>query len=174
MFKSNRTFKIAVFILLLSLLYLSVGCQEIETNALTEQKARAIIDGYLKFRNEGDTTALDQILHQNCIIDYSNLPQVIEGIDAFKEYDKTTRIAFPDFTMTIDEFFIAGDKIISYWTLDATNTGPMGNLPPTNKKVHVSGVAISKVVDGKIIEDFAYFNVLEMMQQLGFQLIPPQ
>jgi predicted ester cyclase len=55
-----------------------------------------------------------------------------------------------------------------------THTGPIGNLPPTNKKIHISGIAISKIVDRKIAEDVAYFGTLKMMQQLGFKLIPPQ
>lgn len=100
------------------------------------------------------------------------------GLDAYKEYDAMTRTTFPDFKMTIDDFFVKDDKIVSYWTLDATNTEPlmtpMGELPPTNKKIHISGIAVSYIVDGKIKEDVAYFDMLNLMQQFGFTLAPPQ
>jgi len=49
----------------------------------------------------------------------------------------------------------------------------MGELPPTNKKIRISGIAVSHIVDGKIKEDVAYFDMLNMMQQLGFTLTPP-
>jgi steroid delta-isomerase-like uncharacterized protein len=112
------------------------------------------------------------------VFKYSNLPEEIVGLDAYKEYDKTTRTAFPDFKMSIDEFFVKDNKIFCYWAVVATNTGPlmtpMGEIPATNKKVHISGLAVSTIVDGKIKKDVAYFDMLSMMQQLGFKITPPQ
>jgi hypothetical protein len=37
----------------------------------------------------------------------------------------------------------------------------------------VTGLAIDKIVDGKFVDELVVFNVLEMMQQLGFTLMPP-
>lgn len=64
-------------------------------------------------------------MHPECVIQYPNLPDKIVGLDAYKEYDAMTRITFPDFKMVIDDFFVKDDKIVSYWTLNATNTGPL-------------------------------------------------
>jgi predicted ester cyclase len=156
---------------------MTFGCQKQIEKGLAIEEAQAIIDNFLKFRNEGNLAAADKVMHPDCVIRYPNLPEKIVGLEAYKEYDRMTRLSFPDFKMVIDDFFVKDDKIVSYWTLDATNTGPLatplGELPPTNNKVHVSGIAISRVVDGKIIEDVGYFNMLEMMLQLGFTLNPP-
>lgn len=35
-------------------------------------------------------------------------------------------------------------------------------------------MAITRVVDRKIIEDETYWNVLGLYNQLGFKLLPPQ
>jgi len=170
--------KLFMVLPLVFLLCFTFGCQQQGEEELTLEDARAIIDNFLKFRNEGDLVSADKVMHPECVIRYPNLPEEIVGLEAYKEYDKMTRIAFPDFKMTIDDFFVKDDKIVLYWALDATNTGPlmtpMGELPPTNKKIRISGIAVSHIVDGKIKEDDAYFDMLNMMQQLGFTLTPPQ
>lgn len=167
---SSKT--LLVFIIYLSFLY--TGCQQVNNNSVTEKQAKTILDGYVKFRNTGDTLSAIKVFQPDCIVRYPNIPGPLHGLDALKRYDKATRKSFPDFKITIDDYFIKDNKIISKWTVNATNTGILGNLPPTNKKIHISGIAISKIVDGKIAEDDAYFNTLDMIGQLGFTVIPPQ
>jgi predicted ester cyclase len=60
------------------------------------------------------------------------------------------------------------------WTFTGTNTGPLRGLPPTVNKVKFSGVAIDRVVDGKIVEEWIYYNLLDLFQQLGFTITSPQ
>jgi len=40
--------------------------------------------------------------------------------------------------------------------------------------VHFSGISITKEENGKIVEEWVIYNVLDMMMQLGFTLVPPQ
>ena len=139
-----------VVISLVFLLCFTFSCQQQGEEELTLEDARAIIDNFLKFRNEGDLVSADKVMHPECVIRYPNLPEEIVGLEAYKEYDKMTRIAFPDFKMTIDDFFVKDDKIVIYWALDATNTGPlmtpMGELPPTNKKIRINYLYINRVM----------------------------
>jgi predicted ester cyclase len=99
------------------------------------------------------------------------------GLKAYRGYDKAIRKTFPDFKMSIEKFFVSRDKIVAYWSLVATQSGPMitpqGELPPTNKELKISGVSISTIVDGKIKRDEAYFDMLRFLTQLGFTLTPP-
>ena len=87
------------------------------------------------------------------------------------------RTAFPDINVTNDEIIIMGDKTVNRWTVTATNTGPLqtpeGELPPTGKKIRFSGVAISRRVNEKIVEEWSYFNMLDLLLQLGFTITPP-
>jgi predicted ester cyclase len=47
-------------------------------------------------------------------------------------------------------------------------------LPATGKKIHMSGIYIYLIANGKIAEEWTYFNLLSYYQQLGFTLTPPQ
>lgn len=73
---------------------------------------------------------------------------------------------------------VKGDRIVVLWTFSGTNTAPfrtpLGAVPATGNKVQFSGVAIDRVDEGKIVEEWVYYNVLQVLQQLGFTLNPPQ
>ncbi|MDH5715337.1 MAG: ester cyclase, partial [Candidatus Aminicenantes bacterium] len=101
-------------------------------------------------------------------------PEDIVGLEALKNYYAGNHKAFPDLHATIDEMIVKGDKMVVLWTITGTNTGPLGELLPTGKKVRFSGVAIDRVVNGKVVEEWVFWNVLDILQQLGFTLTPPQ
>ncbi|MCK5207633.1 MAG: ester cyclase, partial [Cyclobacteriaceae bacterium] len=92
----------------------------------------------------------------------------------YKEYVTSTRTSFPDFEATIDELIIKGNKSIGRWTVTGTNTGPYGELPPTGKKITISGVTMGHVVDGKVSEQWMFYNQALSFTQLGFTITPPE
>jgi hypothetical protein len=47
-------------------------------------------------------------------------------------------------------------------------------MPATGKKIHMSGIYVYLMDNGKITEEWTYFNLLSYYQQLGFTLSPPQ
>ena len=169
--------KAAMILTALLLICIAFSCQTQPKDMISDAEAKALVEGFMKFRNRGDVEAADMTFHPECVIKYPNLPEPIVGLDAYKEYDKMTRITFPDIQIIIDDYFVKGDKIYSYWTMTATHSGPMmtpmGEIAPTNRKVKVSGFAISQIVDGKIKEDMAYFDMFDMLMQLGFNLVSP-
>ena len=79
-----------------------------------------------------------------------------------------------DFIVTIEKVNVKDDKIWCRYSMSGIHTGPLGDLPATGKKFKVTGMAITRIVDGKIIEDETYWNVLGFFQQLGFTLTPPK
>ncbi len=159
------------------LLCLNFSCQKKAPEALTEEEAKAIGDTYLRARSEINLDLLDEIYASDAVIHDSSQPEDMVGLDALKSQYRYSHRALPDFQITLDEMIVKGDRIVWVWTVTGTNTGPfhtpLGDLPPTGKKVIFSGVAIDRVVDGKIVEEWVYFNVLELLQQLGFGITPP-
>ena len=58
------------------------------------------------------------------------------------------------------------------WTFRGTNTGELMGRAPTGKKVEVTGINISRIEDGKIVEDQIVWDALGFMRQLGL-VSPP-
>lgn len=157
------------------LLCLTLSCLSGLGGLLNKQKI--IKDRVLGIWNEGNLALINEAYASEAIVRASHFPIPIKGLDGINNWIVTTRTAFPDFHMTFEEIIIKGDRVVTRWTTTGTNTGvlriPFINLPPTGKKVHFSGISISRVEKGKTVEEIIVFNVLEMFQQLGFQLMPP-
>jgi predicted ester cyclase len=65
-----------------------------------------------------------------------------------------------------------GDKVVVRWTWRAThNKGEYMGIAPTGKQVTLAGITISRVVDGKTVEEWGEMDNRGMMQQLG--VVPP-
>jgi steroid delta-isomerase-like uncharacterized protein len=168
-----QSFTIILLTTALMALFITTGCQQQPPGAVTQQQAKAYGDTYLQATNEANLNLLDQIYSADLVAHFPNVPEAMMGLDALKEYYARTHTAYPDLKMTLDEPMVCGDKIIWLWTHTGTHTGPLGELPPTGNTVELSGVAICKMADGKVVEEWVFFDVLDMYTQLGFTLNPP-
>jgi predicted ester cyclase len=88
----------------------------------------------------------------------------------FKQMESEWYDAFPDMHYTIDDMVAEGDKVAARVTMTGTHKGEIMGIPPTNKKVTVSGIVIDRFAGGKIVEDNGIFDMLGLMRQLG--LVP--
>lgn len=84
------------------------------------------------------------------------------------------RKAFPDFHVTIEEQIAEGDKVVTRWTAHGTQLGQWGDFPPTGKPVTWKEIYIMRLVDGKIAEAVRENNYVEMIEQVGGKIVPPE
>lgn len=75
--------------------------------------------------------------------------------------------AAPDLMITVDKEIAEGDLVTVLWTARGTNTGVGNGFPATGKKMHVRGITIWRIVDGKIREEWSEFDQLPLLQQTG-------
>ena len=152
-------------------LILVISCQQ--ENIITEEDAKLLCDKIEKMYSDTATETVNEILDSAYMLYSPLFPSAARGTDTFAYNIKSNLRSFPDFSLTIDSFFVKGDIIYSYWTKKGTNTGPLGRMPTTGKAINYSGFTLSRIKNGKIIEEHTYWNVLEFYKQLGFQVIPP-
>ena len=172
--ESVRLLTKIAFILTLVLLGFSFGCQQQAKDVFTEKEAKVFMDRYMETMNRADLDLVDEIISPEFVLRTPFLPESLVGIENYKTLVTNTSNTFSDFTATIEEVIVKGDKIWCRFSMEGINTGPLGDIPATDKKFHVSGLAITRVANGKIAEDETFWNVLDLYQQLGFTLIPPQ
>ncbi|TMK68628.1 MAG: methyltransferase domain-containing protein [Actinobacteria bacterium] len=67
---------------------------------------------------------------------------------------------FPDLRFEVDEQVSEGDRVASRWTLRGTHRG---------REVELRGIVISRFEDGRIIEDWAASDTMELVRQLGLR-----
>jgi len=96
-----------------------------------------------------------------------NPPGLLSGIEGTKQLVTMYRSAFPDVHFTIDEQIAEGDKVMTRWTAHGTHQGELAGVPATGKSSTVTGIAIDRILNGKIAETWGIFDEFGMMQQLG-------
>ena len=75
--------------------------------------------------------------------------------------------AFPDLTHIIDDAIAEGDKVSVRLTMQGTHKGNLKDILPTGKQVSFSGINLLRIVDGKLVEQWAVVDQMGLMQQLG-------
>jgi predicted ester cyclase len=65
---------------------------------------------------------------------------------------------FPDLRFVVEDQVSEGDRVASRWTLYGTHRG---------RKVRLTGIVISRFEDGRIVEDYAASDTMELVRQLG-------
>ena len=80
----------------------------------------------------------------------------------------------PDLHITIDQLLAEGDTVAKRWTYHATHTGDLAGLPPTGKRITMSGLELFRLAGGKIVECWLGYDNLSLMQQLGVIPTPEQ
>jgi steroid delta-isomerase-like uncharacterized protein len=170
--------KLLMIFPLVILLCFIFSCQKPVEEGITEEEARAMGDRALEMWNEGNFALAEELYAPEVVMHHSSSPEDIVGLDGVKNWITSSRTMFPDFNMTFDEVIVKGNNTVTRWTMTGTNTGPiqtpMGELPATNKNVRIFGFSLNKAENGKIVEEWVIYNVLDMMLQLGFTLNPPQ
>jgi len=172
--ESVRLLTKIAFILTLVLVGFNFSCQQQVQEGITEEEVGAWTDSVLRMWNEANLTVVDEVYAPELVRHDCGLPDDIVGLENIKNYLTNFFNAFPDLNITVDETIAVGNKLVQRWTLKGTNTGSMAEMPPSGKNVLVSGVSIVHMVNGKAVEIWDFYNALDMYQQLGFTLIPPQ
>jgi ubiquinone/menaquinone biosynthesis C-methylase UbiE/ketosteroid isomerase-like protein len=67
---------------------------------------------------------------------------------------------FPDLSFEVEGQVSEGDRVASRWTLRGTHRG---------REVGLRGIVISRFEDGRIIEDWAASDTMELIRQLGLR-----
>ena len=82
--------------------------------------------------------------------------------------------AFPDLELTLEHTYVKDDNAFVQWHSEGTNTGIFSEMVPTGKKVKINGMSqLYFNKEGKLYREIVYYNELDLLQQLGYTLVPP-
>jgi steroid delta-isomerase-like uncharacterized protein len=115
---------------------------------------------------EGNFDVIEELVAPNYVGHDPAQPDM-QGPQGIKEFITGYLTGFPDGRITIDEQLAEGDLVATRWTGRGTHQGELMGIPPTGKQVTVSGITISHVKNGKVVEEWSNWDTLGMLQQLG-------
>ena len=94
-----------------------------------------------------------------------DLPPTLEGL---KLFIRALRDGIPDLQCPVEEVVAEGDRVAGRFSLRGTHGGSLFGIPATGQPVDVGVMVIARFNEaGKWVEDWASWDQLGMMQQLG-------
>ena len=122
--------------------------------------------------NKGNLSAIDELIAEEYVNHAAGTE--VRGREGMKGFVTTYRAAFPDYHCTIEDQAAEGDTVVTRWTARGTQKGELMGIPPTGRRVSLSGIVIDRLADGRLVESWLQADVLGMLQQLGAVPTPEQ
>ncbi len=91
----------------------------------------------------------------------------IRGPAGFRANVEKYLAGFPGGAITVDDQIAEGDKVATRWTGRGTHTGEIAGIAPTGRDVTVSGLTLSRLENGMVVEEWTTWDTLGMLIQLG-------
>ena len=120
--------------------------------------------------NQGNLDLIDELASPD-FVDHSAPPGAPTTREAWKQGAVGMKAAFPDVHIHIEDEIAEGDRVVSRFTAHGTHQGEFMGIPATGKEIHVNGILIFRLADGKLVERWEQADTMGMMIQLG--VVPP-
>lgn len=84
------------------------------------------------------------------------------------------RQAFFEIKLEIDEQVAEGELVATRWKITGTHASEFLGVESTGNRVTVTGIDMSRVVDGEIVESWSHWDELGLLRQLGVEPVEGQ
>ena len=175
--------KLCMTLPLALILCFMVGCQDKEAmaeleamkaQAELEEQNKAIENRMWEAWGKGDIEAFKEVVAPEYLwYQPSNSTEPLSREETI-EFNERMHNAFPDVTFSIEEMIAVGDRVITRFIMRGTHEGEYQGIPATGNKVETSGILISRIENGKIVEHREEVDSLGFMMQLGMELKPKE
>jgi predicted ester cyclase len=115
----------------------------------------------------GEFDVIDEFVAPEYIGYDPSEPEPITGPAGVKANLEKYMAGFSDARITVDEQIAEGDVVATRWTGRGTHDGEIAGIAPTGKQVTVQGLTLSRLKDGKVVEEHQVWDALGMLVQLG-------
>ena len=132
-----------------------------------EEVSRALIHRcYDELWNQQKLEVIDEIRAPDVVYHDVAAGDII-GTEAGKLHVAQSLSAFHDFKAVAEDIVAEGDMAAVRYTFTATHKGEAFGVPATGASITLTGINIIKVANGKIVEEWAMWDVLGALEQIG-------
>jgi steroid delta-isomerase-like uncharacterized protein len=136
---------------------------------MSTEANKAVVRRYLQEGPTNEAIALASLTEDATFYDPGAPPSI--GAEGQRRRSAMLFSAFPDPQFTIEDLIAEADQVVARWTFLGTHRGSFGGIPPTGKRVRMTGITIYRLRDSKIAEARSNIDQLGLLQQLG--VVPP-
>ncbi len=143
---------------------------------MADSSALQVGSAYVAALAEGDTDQMNGLRAQDFVLDF------VHG-DAFENRPMSAQEAqmfwpiwfdaFPELDLEVTRTVAADEVVVTQWIFTGTNTGPLQppivekRVEPNGKTVRIRGVSVYDVINGSILREAIYVDLVTLMVELG-------
>jgi steroid delta-isomerase-like uncharacterized protein len=148
------------------------SCSASEGSSSSSQALRVVQELFAAW-SEHQPERLDTLLVPGAVYEDVGAGKTYTGTAAIEDYLRSVFRWAPDFAVELTFFAAAGDTVAMEWTMSGTQTGAVGDLPPTGRKFVVRGASVLELQGGRILRNSDYYDMASMLIQLGAEFKAP-
>jgi steroid delta-isomerase-like uncharacterized protein len=137
-----------------------------ELEARNKELARQMFESWSK----GDLETFQNFLASDYVFYYPSGNRNPISKEDLIVLGKGLRTGFPDLNFDMKEIFADSDIVIFRFIQYGTHYGEYMNIPSTGSEIESSGILISRLKNGKVVEQWEEYDALGTMMQLGIEL----
>ncbi|WP_096391421.1 ester cyclase [Halopenitus persicus] len=124
-------------------------------------------------RGQRNGDAIDQLVADDVVGDNAARPEPVRGSDGVRELADLLYAACPDCGVRLKQIVADGDRIAQRVSVTATHEGEFMGIDPTGNPVALTGMDLTRFVDGKWVEGYDLRDMLGLFTQRGV-IEPPR
>jgi steroid delta-isomerase-like uncharacterized protein len=146
-----------------------------EIAASTQMEARAVVERGIKAFNAHDLEAVARDTAADVVLEATGGINA-KGTQAAKEFNQTWLRAFPDARVEAKSIITQGSTVVVEGVFTGTHDGPlrtpMGEVPPTGKKLVGEFIQVFEIDRGLVKRNHIVYDQVDVMTQLGMAPTP--
>jgi predicted ester cyclase len=149
--------------------------EEEEALCMSEEENKALMRRYYEeidaaAKDERGASVLDELIAPD-FVNHATSPGFTPDKEGLKQAYSYFLAAAPDGYHVVEDMIAEGDKVVTRLSAYGTQIGELFGIPPTDKQISMTAIAIHRIANGKIVEHWSELDNLGLMQQLG--VVPP-
>ncbi|HET7270553.1 MAG TPA: ester cyclase, partial [Rubrobacter sp.] len=129
----------------------------------TLEKNKLVARRFLEAQAKGDMETLDELMAPD-FADRSLLPGQKPGREDYKQSLADMLAVFVNTGFVVEAQIAEGDHVVSRYTGSSVHRGKFLGVDPTGRESSYSGIAIHRISEGRIVEEWAEADNLEVVQ----------
>jgi len=115
--------------------------------------------------SKGDLDLIEELYTPDFVCHFLVGPDWV-GRNGVREQVHAHRASFPDWHESVEQIIAEGDFVTTRFTSTGTHRGEFQGIPPTGVRVTVREVAIYRLSNGRIAEQWGFPDIMGLREQL--------
>lgn len=157
-----------IFALVIILVIITTGCQNTKNSKIIKKNKEIVLKTHTEVWSKGNIDIIDKLYSSDYVAHWVSGGDT--GIEDFKNMIIEARNTFPDLNEEVIHIVAEEDLVVTHFISSGTFLGEMSGIQPTGKKGSRPEMAVHRLENGKIVEQWTVADLLTLTNQLGIEL----